>query len=88
MSARAPADLAWACRTLLGSAGLRRRLGAAARQRALEYFTVDRAVRAFDELYRELGAGRPLPAEPAGAPGDQAGPAAPWLDETELLGTA
>ena len=88
VSARAPADLAWACRTLLGSAGLRRRLGAAARQRALEYFTVDRAVRAFDELYRELGAGRPLPAEPAGAPGDPALPAALWPDETELLSTA
>jgi glycosyltransferase involved in cell wall biosynthesis len=94
VTARSPAELAGACRTLLQSAGLRRRLGTAARVRALEYFTVDRAVRAFDELYRALGAGRPLPAEPAGAPGYPAGPAAPaasWLEEigeTELLDTA
>jgi glycosyltransferase involved in cell wall biosynthesis len=57
---RSPAGLAEACLTLLGDAGLRQKLGAAARLRALEYFTVDRAISAFDEIYTFLGSGRPL----------------------------
>jgi polysaccharide biosynthesis protein PelF len=58
---RNPAALARACLTLLRDADLRQRLGSAARLRALEYFTVDRAVSAFDEIYMFLGTGRPLP---------------------------
>jgi len=67
---RRPAELAEACLTLLRDAGLRQRLGSAARLRALEYFTVDRAVSAFDEIYLFLGTGRPLPtAQPGTGPG-------------------
>ena len=58
---RRPAELAKACLTLLRDADLRKRLGDAARLRALEYFTVDRAISAFDEIYMFLGAGKPLP---------------------------
>lgn len=60
---RNPAALADACLRVLGDAPLRRALGAAARRRALEHFTVDRAVSAFDEIYTLLGTGcRILPA--------------------------
>jgi polysaccharide biosynthesis protein PelF len=58
---RDPAALAQACLTLLHDRALRRELGQAARLRALEYFTVDRAISAFDEIYMFLGTGRPLP---------------------------
>jgi polysaccharide biosynthesis protein PelF len=69
---RSPQALAQACLTLLERAGQRRQMGAAARLRALEYFTVDRAISAFDELYAFLGAGRPLPvAEPPAQPARQ-----------------
>ena len=54
---RSPAALADACVRLLRDDGLRRTLGAAARARAVEHFTVDRAVSAFDELYQLLGSG-------------------------------
>ena len=37
---------------------MRRRLGAAARVRALEYFTVDGAINTFDEIYSFLGSGQ------------------------------
>jgi glycosyltransferase involved in cell wall biosynthesis len=63
---RRPAELAQACLALLRDGDRRRALGRAARQRALEYFTVDRAVSAFDEIYLFLGTGRPLPVAPAG----------------------
>ncbi|HEY1643645.1 MAG TPA: GT4 family glycosyltransferase PelF [Streptosporangiaceae bacterium] len=75
---RRPAELARACLTLLRDADMRKRLGDAARLRALEYFTVDRAISAFDEIYMFLGAGKPLPVAtsvdvlattPAAAPG-------------------
>ena len=58
---RDPGQLAEACLTLLRDHELRQRLGAAARHRALEYFTVDRAISAFDEIYMFLGTGQPLP---------------------------
>ena len=71
---RSPAPMAQACLALLGDTELRRRLGAAARLRALENFTLDAAISTFDEIYSFLGQGRPLPV--AGArPGVQAGPA-------------
>ena len=53
---RDPTAMAKACLKLLADADLRTRLGAAARARVLEFFTVDRAVGTFDELYRGLGA--------------------------------
>jgi glycosyltransferase involved in cell wall biosynthesis len=62
---RDPSALAGACLTLLRDADQRKSLGAAARQRALEHFTVDRAVSAFDEIYTLIGTGcRVRPADP------------------------
>lgn len=58
---RNPAALADACLRLLRDEGLRGQIGAAARARALEHFTVDRAISAFDEMYTLLGTGRPIP---------------------------
>ncbi|HEY3979614.1 MAG TPA: GT4 family glycosyltransferase PelF [Streptosporangiaceae bacterium] len=80
VSPRRPVELAGACLALLRDDDRRHRLGAAARQRALEYFTVDRAVSAFDEIYLFLGTGRPLPVAPAGPVTERAAaqsPAAP-----------
>jgi glycosyltransferase involved in cell wall biosynthesis len=54
---RDPSALAAACLTLLRDTGRRKSLGATARQRALEHFTVDRAVSAFDEIYTLIGTG-------------------------------
>jgi glycosyltransferase involved in cell wall biosynthesis len=65
---RDPAALAEACLRLLGDAGLRWACGAAARRRALEHFTVDRAVNAFDELYSMLGTGRRIAPADSGVP--------------------
>ncbi|HEX6519515.1 MAG TPA: GT4 family glycosyltransferase PelF [Streptosporangiaceae bacterium] len=59
---RNPAAMAEACLRLLRDQALRSRIGAVARARALEHFTVDRAIRAFDEMYSLLGTGRPIPA--------------------------
>ena len=53
---RSPAQMAKAFLTLLRDDGLRHRLGAAARTRALEHFTVDGAISAFDEIYSFIGA--------------------------------
>jgi polysaccharide biosynthesis protein PelF len=61
---RSPERLARACLTLLRDGRMRRRLGSAARARALEYFTVDEAINSFDEIYHFLGSGHPLPAAP------------------------
>jgi polysaccharide biosynthesis protein PelF len=58
---RSPARMAQACLTLLRDDELRHRLGAAARVRALERFTVDGAISTFDEIYSFIGAGRPVP---------------------------
>lgn len=58
---RDPRRMAQACLTLLRDDGLRHRLGAAARTRALENFTLDAAISAFDEIYGYLGSGRPPP---------------------------
>jgi len=56
---RDPQAMADACVKLLEDPELRTRLGAAARQRVLTYFTVDQAISTFNELYRALAAGRP-----------------------------
>jgi glycosyltransferase involved in cell wall biosynthesis len=58
---RSPESLAQGCLALLQDGPRRRRLGAAARMRALEYFTVDRAISAFDEIYTFVGTGLELP---------------------------
>jgi glycosyltransferase involved in cell wall biosynthesis len=62
---RSPELMAQACLTLLRDAGLRDRLGAAARVRALEHFTVDGAINTFDEIYSFLASGHSLPTAPA-----------------------
>jgi glycosyltransferase involved in cell wall biosynthesis len=89
---RNPRALAEACVALLRDPERRARLGAAARARALELFTVEQNIAAFHGLYVEIVShcpvrrvvldafGEPLPfAAPAEAhvPGNWAGPAAP-----------
>jgi len=55
---RDPGAMADACVQLLTDPALRIRLGTAARQRVLTYFTVDQAISTFGELYQALaGAG-------------------------------
>nr|WP_279508110.1 GT4 family glycosyltransferase PelF [Actinomadura sp. KC06] len=51
---RSPREMADACLRLLGDEVSRRRLGHAARDRALELFTVDRAVDTFRGIYTDL----------------------------------
>ncbi|WP_052867711.1 glycosyltransferase [Streptomyces niger] len=61
---RNPRALAEACVALLGDPARRARLGAAARARALELFTVEQNITAFRGIYLELMAHTPLlPAE-------------------------
>jgi polysaccharide biosynthesis protein PelF len=80
---RNPALMAQACLTLLRDTELRHRLGAAARTRALENFTVDGAINTFDEIYSFLGTGRPLPtAQPPPDADDQPGDLLPWKSAT------
>ena len=59
---RNPRALADACVALLGDPARRARLGAAARARALELFTVEQNVAAFRGIYLELLSRRPEPA--------------------------
>jgi len=66
---RDPAGLAAACLKLLRDPDLRKSLGTAARERALEHFTMDRAVSAFDEIYTLLGTG--YRSSPAASTGNQ-----------------
>jgi glycosyltransferase involved in cell wall biosynthesis len=51
---RDPAALARACLALLRDPARRRRLGAAARRRALELFTVEKTIATFGQIYRSL----------------------------------
>ena len=62
---RNPAALARACLQLLRDDKLRQTMGTAARARAVEHFTVDRAISAFDELYTLLGGGPATAADAA-----------------------
>lgn len=55
----APGPLAAACVDLLRAPDRRRALGEAARRRALAYFTTDRVVRVYGELYADLAAPPP-----------------------------
>jgi glycosyltransferase involved in cell wall biosynthesis len=68
---RNPRALADACVSLLGDPERRRMLGAAARARALELFTVEQNLAAFRSLYLELISHTPVrrPAEDVGADG-------------------
>ncbi|MFF4949363.1 DUF3492 domain-containing protein [Streptomyces chattanoogensis] len=69
---RNPHALAEACRALLGDPGRRVRLGAAARARALELFTVEQNIAAFRGIYLELishAPGRPAASGAAYADG-------------------
>lgn len=59
-----PERMAEACLTLLRDDELRDRYAAAARARALEYFTIDGAIGQFDEIYSFLAAGQALPTVP------------------------
>jgi glycosyltransferase involved in cell wall biosynthesis len=80
-----PGRFAEACLTLLGDDELRRKYAAAARARALEFFTIDGAISKFDEIYGFLAARHPLPAIPAAPPGpedDDQLPGRPALRET------
>jgi glycosyltransferase involved in cell wall biosynthesis len=82
---RNPAVLAQACLRLLRDASLRRDLGAAARQRALELFTVDRTISTFDEIYKLLASGQGVAVTDAGkGPGGPASDAEAW-DEAGRL---
>jgi len=56
-----PAAMAEAFLSLLRDDDLRLGLAAAARDRALEFFTIDGAIGRFDEIYSFLAAGRELP---------------------------
>jgi polysaccharide biosynthesis protein PelF len=86
---RNPEALAESCLTLLRDASLRRKLGTAARMRALEYFTVDRAISAFDEIYTFVGTGLELPnAEDDESDELAAGQMAEFEKDTELLEAA
>ncbi|HEV2347462.1 MAG TPA: GT4 family glycosyltransferase PelF [Actinocrinis sp.] len=70
---RKPSELAQACLTLLTDHDRRRALGLAARERALELFTITRAVDTFDEIYRTVAMSATYVAPPAksGAPSQQ-----------------
>ena len=87
---RNPEALAQSCLQLLQDSSLRRKLGAAARMRALEYFTVDRAISAFDEIYTFVGTGLELPTADLDDESDDLLVAAlpERDDETELLEAA
>ncbi len=63
---RRPAELAQACLELLTDHERRRTLGAAARRRALELFTIEHAVAAFDTIYRDLALAPAASAAPVG----------------------
>ncbi|QFR95606.1 DUF3492 domain-containing protein [Streptomyces tsukubensis] len=65
-----PSALAAACRTLLRDPERRARLGAAARARALELFTIEQNVDRFREIYQEIVARCPVERETHDAPGE------------------
>ncbi|MFE4452460.1 DUF3492 domain-containing protein [Streptomyces sp. NPDC056796] len=86
---RNPRALADACLALLRDPERRARLGAAARARALELFTVEQNLTAFRGIYLDLAGHAPARwAAPAG-PGEPAGPPRPFATppEAHVLGT-
>lgn len=84
-------EFATACVALLVDHDRRQRLGAAARVRALEYFTVDRGITAYDEVYSLLAAGRGLPADPVVVHADafrNPEPRTSGIDDDPIYGSA
>ncbi|MFE6959743.1 DUF3492 domain-containing protein [Streptomyces sp. NPDC057696] len=67
---RNPRALAEACVSLLRDPGRRERLGAAARARALELFTVEQNITAFHGIYLEIVSHCPVRREPVNDAGD------------------
>ncbi|MFB7712629.1 DUF3492 domain-containing protein [Streptomyces sp. NPDC056105] len=67
---RNPRALAEACVSLLRDSGRRERLGAAARARALELFTVEQNITAFHGIYLEIVSHCPVRREPVDDAGD------------------
>ncbi|MCF4140227.1 DUF3492 domain-containing protein [Streptomyces sp. Tue 6430] len=79
---RNPRALAEACVALLRDPGRRARLGAAARARALELFTVEQNITAFHGIYLEIVSRSPVrrvALDAAGEPRPFAVPAEAWL---------
>ncbi|GAA3098787.1 glycosyltransferase [Streptomyces rectiviolaceus] len=76
---RNPRALAEACVTLLRDAGRRERLGAAARARALELFTVEQNIEAFRGIYLEIVSHCPVRREAV----DDAGEPVPFGNPAE-----
>ncbi|MGV9938232.1 DUF3492 domain-containing protein [Streptomyces sp. NPDC003401] len=79
---RNPRALAEACTALLRDPGRRARLGAAARARALELFTVEQNAAAFHGVYLEIVSRSPVRRvvlDAAGEPRPFAAPAEAWL---------
>jgi len=79
---RRPAELAKACLALLTDHERRHMLGKAARERALELFTIGRAVDTFDKIYRDVAASHPSESEAGDASGAASGKTA--SDDAEL----
>lgn len=82
---RNPRALADACVALLRDPARRARLGAAARARALELFTIERNVAAFDRIYLEMISTGPVRRTAAAPPGD---PDVPFACPAESFLTA
>ncbi|PJE96180.1 transferase [Streptomyces carminius] len=78
-----PRALADACAALLGDPARRARLGAAARARALELFTVERNVTAFRGLHLEVLSRRAVPAGPVGGRAGGGGAERPFARPAE-----
>jgi glycosyltransferase involved in cell wall biosynthesis len=76
---RNPRALAEACVSLLRDPGRRERLGAAARARALELFTVEQNITAFHGIYLEIVSHCPVRREPV----DDAGEPLPFANPPE-----
>lgn len=76
---RNPRALAEACVALLRDAGRRERLGAAARARALELFTVEQNIEAFRDIYLEIVSHCPVRREAV----DDAGEPVPFGNPAE-----
>ncbi|MBO0823134.1 MAG: GT4 family glycosyltransferase PelF [Actinobacteria bacterium] len=78
-----PTRFAEACLTLLRDDELRRKYSAAARARALEFFTIDGAISKFDEIYSFLAAHDPLPSIPAESAGHEEAENSPTLETAQ-----
>ena len=81
---RSPQPLAEACISLLQDDYRRRSMGAAARQRALDFFTVARSISSYEEIYESLGSGCPPEGPPPeGPPPERPAPERPAPERDE-----